>query len=181
MSGGNVANPTALIFKPKPSNGGQHMAILAAIIFILMLAPQVVGLILLRDFWYAFLPLTIGALAVGWFLFRYALYFPHMQYEVAEDGLHLRYGPLLHYHIPYAAIQRVWEHNFEQRAYARTVSSPGLCLYAARFYDMGTVKMCATARQGSILLIKTDKETYGINPADREGFIQAFKARTTLQ
>ncbi|HYO50115.1 MAG TPA: PH domain-containing protein [Chloroflexia bacterium] len=78
-------------------------------------------------------------------------------------------------------MKRAWSHNFEQRAYARAVSSPGLCLYAARFYDMGTVKMCATARQGSILLIKTDKETYGINPADREGFLDALKARTTLQ
>ncbi|HEX9989447.1 MAG TPA: PH domain-containing protein [Chloroflexia bacterium] len=104
-----------------------------------------------------------------------------MQYEVAEDGLHLRYGPLLHYYIPYANIKRVWLHEFEQRPYARAVSSPGLCLYAARFYDMGTVKMCATARKGPISLIKTDKETYGINPADREGFLDALKARTMLQ
>jgi hypothetical protein len=104
-----------------------------------------------------------------------------MQYEVAEDGLHLRYGPLLHYYIPYANIKRVWLHEFEQRPYARAVSSPGLCLYAARFYDMGTVKMCATARKGPISLIKTDKETYGINPADREGFLDVLKARTMLQ
>ena len=181
MVSSNVASPGALIFKPEPSNGGMHMAVLTATTSVLLLAPLVVGLILLRGYWYVFLALIIGALAIGWFLLRFALYFSHMQYEVAEDGLHLRYGPLLHYHIPYADITRVWLHDFEQRPYARAVSSPGLSLYAARFYDMGTVKMCATVRKGSILLIKTDKETYGINPADREGFLDALKSRTTLQ
>ena len=148
MVSGQVTSPGALVFKPEPSNGGMHMAVLAAITFVLLLAPQVVGLILLRDFWYLFLAFMIGAIGVGWFLLRYALYFPYMQYEVAEDGLHLRYGPLLHYHIPYASIQRFWLHDFEQRPYARVVSSPGLCLYAARFYHIGTVKMCATAYKG---------------------------------
>jgi membrane protein YdbS with pleckstrin-like domain len=180
MVSSNVASPGALIFKPEPSNGGTHMAVLTATTSVLLLAPLVAGLILLRDYWYVFLALIIGALAVSWFLLRYALYFPHMQYEVAEDGLHLRYGPLLHYHIPYAGIKRVWPHNFEQRPYARAVSSPGLCLYAARYYHIGKVKMCATAYKGAILLIKTDGETYGINPADREGFLDALKSRTMI-
>ncbi|HEX9989448.1 MAG TPA: hypothetical protein VGE45_13350 [Chloroflexia bacterium] len=76
MTSSNVASPGALIFKPEPSNGGKHMAVLAAIMSVLLLAPLVAGLILLRDYWYVFLVLIIGALAVGWFLLRYALYFP---------------------------------------------------------------------------------------------------------
>ncbi len=181
MVSGDVAVSNVLVFKPEPSNGGTHMAVLAAITSVLFLAPSVVGLILFRDYWYIFLALIIGALAAGWLLYRYALYFPQMRYEVAEDGLHLRYGPLLHYHIAYAAIKRAWVHNFEQRPYARAVSSPGLCLYSARFSGFGTVKMCATARKGSILLIQTDQATYGINPADRQGFLHALKAHTALE
>ncbi|HYO50114.1 MAG TPA: hypothetical protein VEW94_09715 [Chloroflexia bacterium] len=54
MVNSNVASPGALIFKPEPSNGGTHMAVLTATTSVLLLAPL---------------------------------------YEVAEDGLHLRYGP----------------------------------------------------------------------------------------
>jgi hypothetical protein len=154
------------------------MAVLAAITLLLVLLPAAIGLLFLPDLWYIFLALAAADAAFSWLILRYAIYFPQMRYELAPDGLHLRYGPLIDYHIPYDSIQRVWTHHFEYRPYVRRVSSPGLQLYGALYHGMGKVMMCATARQGPILLIKTDTHTYGITPQNEEGFIEALKART---
>lgn len=182
--------PGALVFLPKPSNGGKHMAVLAGIILalpLMTLLPLIIVFALLPgtsllttlgSLWFIFLPLFIFDVLMTLWIARYAFYFPQMRYEIAPDGLHLRYGPLLHYHIPYDSIRKVWVHNFPQRPYVRRVSSPGIQLYGALYHDMGKVMMCATARQGPILLIKTDRETYGITPQDEEGFIETLRSYT---
>ncbi len=171
--------PGALVFAPRPSNGGMHMAVLAGIVLTLGIVPMlVVGLIYAPTFWYIFL--LSGALdfVLSWLIYRYAIYFPHMVYELAPDGLHLRYGPLLHYHIPYDSIERVWIHNFEHRPNVRRVSSPGLLLYGAWSPGFGKVFMCATAYKGRFLLIKAGTQTYGITPQDEEGFLNALRTYT---
>ena len=170
--------PGALVFAPRPSNGGMHMAVLAGIMLMLTLIPTLLAYLFLRDYWYIFLAVAILDVLFSWLIFRYALYFPHMRYEIAPDGLHLRYGPLLHYHIPYDTIERVWIHNFEYRPNVRRVSSPGLLLYGAYYPSMGKVFMCATAYKGRVLLIKTTDRTYGITPQDEEGFLDALRAYT---
>lgn len=170
--------PGALVFAPRPSNGGMHMAVLAGIILSLALMPTLIAFFFLQEYWYIFLAVALLDVVFSWLIFRYAIYFPHMVYELAPDGLHLRYGPLLHYHIPYDSIERVWIHHFEYRAYARRISSPGLQLYGAFFHDMGKVFMCATSNKGRVMLIKTATQTYGITPQDEEGFLNALKSYT---
>lgn len=170
--------PSAPVFVPRPSKGGMHMMVLAGIVLTLALVPTVIGFLLLRDFWYLFLLDALLGLALGWWVLRYAIYFPQMRYELASDGLHLRYGPLLHYHIPYDSIQQVWVHDFPYRPNVRRVSSPGLQLYGAYYADMGKVFMCATANRGRVLLIKTDNGTYGITPQDEQAFLAALRTHT---
>ncbi|HET6263161.1 MAG TPA: PH domain-containing protein [Chloroflexia bacterium] len=170
--------PGALTFLPRPSNGGMHMAVLAGIMLALALMPTILALFFLRDYWYIFLVVALLDVALSWLIFRYYIYFPQMRYELAPDGLHLRYGPLLHYHIPYDSIQWVWVHHFEYRPYVRRVSSPGLQLYGALYHGVGKVFMCASANKGRVLLIKTDTKTYGITPQDEAGFLDALRAYT---
>jgi hypothetical protein len=155
-----------------------HMMVLAGIVLTLALLPLVLAFLLVRDFWYLFLLDALVALALGWWVLRYAIYFQQMRYELAPDGLHLRYGPLLHYHIPYDSIQQVWIHEFPYPPNVRRVSSPGLQLYGAYYRDMGKVFMCATANRGRVLLIKTDNRTYGITPQDEQAFIDALRTHT---
>lgn len=175
-----TAHPTtgALVFPPRPSNGGTHMAVLAGILLALAMVPALVAWLFLRDFWWIFLAVAVLDLAFSWLILRYAIYFPQMRYELAPDGLRIRYGPLLHYHIPYDSIRWVWTHNFEHRPYVRRVSSPGLLLHGALFPGVGKVFMCATANKGRIMLISTGSQTYGITPQDEEGFLHALKAYT---
>ncbi len=170
--------PGALVFAPRPSNGGMHMAVLAGVVLLLALMPTLLVFFFLRDYWYIFVAVALLDVLLSWLIFRYALYFPQMRYELAPDGLHLRYGPLLHYHIPYESIERVWFHDFPYRPYVRRVSSPGLQLYGALYRDMGKVFMCTTAYKGRVLLIKTADRTYGITPQDEAGFLDALRSYT---
>jgi len=45
------------------------------------------------------------------------------------------------------------------------------------YADVGNVKMCATAALNKILLIETEKEKFGLTPADEEEFVAAVRAK----
>ena len=62
--------------------------------------------------------------------------------------------------------ERTWQDRF-----------PGIALFKVPYADVGNVKMCATAALNNILLIETDKEKYGITPADEESFVAALRAQ----
>ena len=58
-----------------------------------------------------------------------------------------------------------------------TVRLPGIALFTVPYADVGNVRMCATAALNDILLIETDKEKYGLTPADEEAFVAALQSR----
>jgi hypothetical protein len=54
---------------------------------------------------------------------------------------------------------------------------PGIALFTVPYSDVGNVKMCATAALNNILLIETEKEKYGLTPADEEAFVVALRSQ----
>lgn len=57
-----------------------------------------------------------------------------------------------------------------------TIRFPGIALFQVPYADVGNVKMCATAALKDILLIETEKEKYGLTPADEGAFVAALRA-----
>lgn len=163
-----------LTFKPRPSSGWLWLAAIGAI-------PLLLSLAILLPF-SGLLPISVILLNLGPtsliaipFL-ALAAWFPTMRYELADETLTLRYGPVLRYRIPLAEVQDVRRRNLSI-SLVSSMRLPGLALFTVSYADVGRVKMCATSAAERILLIKTPKATYGVTPADEEGFVAALKAR----
>jgi hypothetical protein len=58
-----------------------------------------------------------------------------------------------------------------------TIRFPGIALFKVPYADVGNVKMCATAALNNILLIETEKDKYGLTPADEEPFVSAIQSQ----
>ena len=99
-----------------------------------------------------------------------------MRYELHQDGLTLRYGPVLTYRIPLEEIRTIRRRNLSLTIWS-TVRFPGIALFKVPYADVGNVKMCATAALNNILLIETEKEKYGLTPADADQFVASVRAR----
>jgi hypothetical protein len=99
-----------------------------------------------------------------------------MRYELGEDQLTLRYGPVLTYRIPLGKIRAIRRRNLSLTIWS-TVRFPGIALFKVPYADVGNVKMCATAALNNILLIETEKEKYGLTPADEDQFVSAMRAQ----
>ncbi|RPI88794.1 MAG: hypothetical protein EHM40_22100 [Chloroflexi bacterium] len=105
--------------------------------------------------------------------FLLALWFPTMHYELDQHQLTLRYGPVLTYRIPLAEIRTIRRRNLSLTIWS-TIRFPGIALFQVPYADVGSVKMCATAALNNILLIETEKEKFGLTPADEAGFVAAL-------
>jgi hypothetical protein len=105
-----------------------------------------------------------------------AFWFPTMRYELDQDQLTLRYGPVITYRIPLSEIRSIRRRNLSMTIWS-TVRFPGIALFKVPYADVGNVKMCATAALNNILLIETEKEKYGLTPADEEAFVAAIRAQ----
>jgi hypothetical protein len=105
-----------------------------------------------------------------------ASWFPTMRYELEQNQLTLRYGPVLTYRISLDEVRSIRRRNLSMTIWS-TIRFPGIALFTVPYADVGNVKMCATAALNNILLIETKKEQFGLTPADEEAFMAAVKAR----
>lgn len=97
-----------------------------------------------------------------------------MHYELAQDQLILRYGPVLTYRIPLGEIRTIRRRNLNMTIWS-SIRFPGIALFTIPYGDVGNVRMCATAALNNILLIETEKGKYGLTPADEETFVAAIR------
>ncbi len=121
--------------------------------------------------------LTIGIQAVvAGGAFALALWFPTMRYELGRDSLCLRYGPILHYSIPFSQVKSIRRRDLGLTLWS-SIRFPGIALFTIPTGDAGDVRMCATAAMKRILVIETPQAKYGITPADEARFVAAIRAR----
>jgi hypothetical protein len=99
-----------------------------------------------------------------------------MRYELDQDQLTLRYGPVLTYRILLKEIRTIRRRNLGLTIWS-TIRFPGIALFTVPYADVGNVKMCATAALNNILLIETEKEKYGLTPANEEAFVAALQSQ----
>lgn len=162
------------IFRPRSSKGWLWLTLLGLVLIILTTYPA----LLTPD--EAPGPVSIPGLLIGWGIgipaLMLAFWFPTMRYELHPDELVLIYGPLKLYRIPYKDIRKMTWQDL-QISLLSSFRLPGFALFTVPYGDEGSVKMVSTSAANRILLIKTAKETYGITPADEEGFIAAMKER----
>ncbi len=159
-------------FQPRPSFGWVWLVLMATVIFALGIAPA-----LAMGVSSSSIALTlIICIPVALAFLILACFFPTMRYELDQDQLILRYGPFLTYRIPLGAIRSIRRRNLSLTIWS-TLRFPGIALYTAPYADVGTVKMCATSALNNILLIETEKEKYGLTPADVDQFIAAIQKK----
>lgn len=159
-------------FQPRPSYGWAWLILMALVIIAVSIAPAVAMGVSSRS---AILTLIICTpIAIAFLIL--AFWFPTMRYELDRDQLTLRYGPVLTYRIPLREIRSIRRRNLSMTIWS-TVRFPGIALFTVPYADVGNVKMCATAALNNILLIETEKEKYGLTPADEEAFVVALRAQ----
>src|SRR5512134_1774961 len=158
------------IFRPRPSYGWAWLVFMAVIISAVAIAPAVAMGIASSSVILTVIVCSLVALA----FLALAVWFPTMRYELDQDQLTLLYGPVLHYRIPLRKIRTVRRRNLSLTIWS-TIRFPGIALFKVPYADVGNVKMCATAALNNILLIETEKETYGLTPADEEAFVTALR------
>ncbi len=111
-------------------------------------------------------------IAVSFLVILFSL--PSMRYELDSDNLVMRCG-LLKYVVPLTSIKRITKRDLEISLWS-SLRLPGLALFTVPYADVGKVKMCATSASKDIILIETDRDMYGITPADEEEFIADFRS-----
>jgi hypothetical protein len=160
------------IFRPRPSHGWAWLILMAVIIAAVAIAP-----VLAMGMTSSSVILTvIICFAVALAFLALAFWFPTMRYELDEDELTLRYGPVLTYRIPLREIRAIRRRNLSLTIWS-TIRFPGIALFSVPYADVGNVKMCATAALKDILLIETEKEKFGLTPTDEEAFVAALQAQ----
>lgn len=159
-------------FRPRPSYGRFWLVLLSGIILAAGVAPVLAIGVPSKS---TVLTLVI-CIPIGLTFLFLAFWFPTMRYELDQDYLILRYGPVLRYRIPLRAIRTIRRRNLNMTIWS-TIRFPGIALFTVPYGDVGNVKMCATAALNNILLIETEKEKYGLTPADEDQFVTALRAQ----
>lgn len=121
--------------------------------------------------WLSMIPLF--GLAV-WFLAVVVL-FGRMRYELGIDALHISYGPLLRYAVPYASITGIEVQNLRFSAWS-SFRFPGLALWKVPYAGAGQIRMCSTRSHRGVLVITAGKNRYGISPAEEDRFVHSLRA-----
>jgi PH (Pleckstrin Homology) domain-containing protein len=166
-----LSKPTK-IFRPRPSYGWAWLVLMALIIIAVSIAPALAAGLSSNSAVLTLLICIPVAVAFLWLAF----WFPTMRYELSQDQLTLRYGPVLRYRIPLSEIRTIRRRSLSLTIWS-TVRFPGIALFKVSYADVGNVKMCATAALNNILLIETEKEKFGLTPADEEAFVAAVRAQ----
>lgn len=166
-----ISNPTET-FRPRSSYGWAWLVMMAVVIIALAIIPTLVkGLASTSALLTLFICIPI---AIAFFVL--AVWFPTLCYELHQNQLTLRYGPVLTYRIPLAEIRTIRRRNLSLTIWS-AIRFPGIALFTVPYADVGNVKMCATAALYDILLIETEKEKYGLTPADESAFVAALRSR----
>lgn len=160
------------VFRPRPSYGWAWLVLMAVIITAVATAPAMAMEVSSSSVILTVIVCSLVALA----FLALAFWFPTMRYELDEDELTLRYGPVLYYRIPLSEIRTIRRKNLSLTIWS-TIRFPGIALFTVPYADVGNVKMCATAALNNILLIETAKEKFGLTPADEEAFVAALQAQ----
>lgn len=105
-----------------------------------------------------------------------AALYPTMQYEIDDEALTLRYGPILHYRIPLDRIESVERRDLDPSARS-SLRVPGLALFRVAYVDAGVVRMCATRVAERVLIVRTPTDQYGLTPADEGMFLAELHRR----
>ncbi len=113
---------------------------------------------------------------IGAMFLLIAVFFPAMRYEIEENRISLRYGPLLRYTIDIDQIQSIRRRDMAIGLLS-SFRFPGLALFSVHYPEVGSVKMCATAASTGILLIETGSTKYGLTPLDEQGFVTEVQSR----
>lgn len=161
-----------LVFRPRRSHGALVLAGTALLLLVVIPAP----LLTLGDAGGATAVVVVSvALAVP--LLALAASMPSMRYELTQDTLSLRCGPLLHYRIPVAQITAVTRRDLSPSLWS-SLRLPGVALYTVPYNDVGRVRMCATrAAQGILLVVTEGGKRYGLTPEDEGRFVDTLTAR----
>jgi hypothetical protein len=122
--------------------------------------------------WLSLIPL--GALAI-WFLATVAC-FPLMRYDLGNDALAMRYGPLLRYTVPYASITDIGVKDLRFSVWS-SFRFPGLALWKVPYTGMDQIRMCSTRSHRGVLLVTAGKNRYGISPAEGDRFVHELRSR----
>ena len=166
------ADKPVITFRPRPSIGRFWLVLLAVIMIAVGIAPALAMGVSSGSAALTLIITTPVALA----FLMLAFWFPTMRYELDQDQLALRYGPVLTYRIPLREIRTIRRRNLSLTIWS-TVRFPVIALFKVPYADVGDVKMCATAALNNILLIETEKEKFGLTPADEAKFIAAVRTR----
>lgn len=158
-------------FRPRNSFGWFWLVLMALIISAIAIAPALAVGVSSSS---AVLTLIV-CIPIALAFLILAFWFPSMRYELDQDHLTLRYGPVLTYRIPLGEIRTIRSRNLSLTIWS-TIRFPGIALFQVPYADVGNVKMCATAALNNILLIETEKEKFGLTPADEEEFVAAIRA-----
>ena len=160
------------MFRPRPSYGWVWLIFMAGIIIVVSIAPvMAIGISSSSA-----VPTLMICIPIALAFLILAIWFPTMRYELDRDQLTLLYGPVLKYRIALAEIRTIRRRNLSLTIWS-TIRFPGIALFTVPYADVGNVKMCATAALNNILLIETEKEKYGLTPADEEAFVTALQAQ----
>lgn len=162
-----------VVFRARPSLGWLWLVLVALLIWIIGLPPLLLGAD--RPALATVLLIAIPT-AIAFLLLVLAVWFPTMRYELDDEELHLRYGPI-HYRIPLRSIRSIERRDLEPTPYA-SFRVPGFALARVRYIGIGPVRMVATAAATNVVLLHTDQGLYGITPADDATFIEAIRGRT---
>jgi len=107
----------------------------------------------------------------------FLVWYPTMRYELSEDKLVLKCGPL-ESEIPLESIKAIRKKNLKYHPSSTGWKLPGYCLFRIKYADEDWVRMYSRAMLKNIIIIETDKEKYGITPKDEEDFLGELSKRT---
>ncbi len=102
-------------------------------------------------------------------------WFPTMRYELDEERLVMRCGPLS-YRVHLADVQRVTKRDLAMSMWS-SMRLPGFALGDVIYGDVGNVTMCATRALKGIILLEAGRKKYGLTPADEDAFLADLRRR----
>lgn len=138
---------TIVIFRPVISNSSEGTGIII--------------LILTGPIWAAFIIIS----------FIFLVWYPTMRYELSKEKLVLKCGPFKS-EIPLSSIKEIRKRDLKYHPSSTGWKFPGYCLFKIKYADEDWVRMYSRAMLKDIILIETEKEKFGITPADEEGFLK---------
>lgn len=165
------------VYHPRPSRGRWWLAGIGAAVVALGLWLVGQGLALRPDD--AARPVLFLAgfstAASSLLLFVPWAWFPSMRYELDDEHLSLRCGPV-RYTIRLADVTCVSRRDLALSLWS-AMRVPGFALGEVPYAGVGTVNMCSTRALRDIVLVETPRARYGLTPAATEDFLRDLEAR----